>query len=58
LKQIHVPLPHFARQIWADEKKFRWWVKYYIERNHHDLNPVSVEGQYIICERKDADGTT
>jgi hypothetical protein len=47
-----IPLPHFARQIWKNETKFKWWVKYYIERNHHDLKPVDVIGEYIICERK------
>lgn len=50
---IKIHLPHFARQIWKNENKFKWWVAYYIERNHQDLKPVRVEGQYIICERKE-----
>jgi hypothetical protein len=51
--KVYVPLPHFARQLWPDEKKFRWWVKYYIEVNHHELKPVDVIGDKIICERKE-----
>jgi hypothetical protein len=49
---VYVPLPYFARQLWPDEKKFKWWVRYYIERNHHELKPVGVEGDKIICVRR------
>jgi hypothetical protein len=51
----YVPLPHFARQLWPDEKKFKWWVKYYIERNHYELKPIGVEGDKIVCVRREED---
>jgi hypothetical protein len=52
-EKVYITLPHFARQIWPEEKKFKWWVKYYIERNYSTLRPVDVEGNKIICERKE-----
>jgi len=50
LRQIKVPLPYFARQLWKTEKQLKWWVKYYIERNYHEWEPKQIEGNHIICE--------
>nr|BDD46678.1 hypothetical protein 18 [Bacillales bacterium] len=56
--KVYIPLPDFARQIWTDEKNFKWWVKYYIDHNHPGLRPIDVKGNKIICLKEGLDGTT
>lgn len=50
-----IPLPHFARQLWPKERQLKWWVKYYIDRNYHEWKPVGIEGDKIVCVRRDVD---
>lgn len=49
---MKVPLPGFARQLWTNERQLKWWVKYYIERNYHEWEPIALEGEWILCKKK------